>query len=301
MTLGCLSIMCKHKIKNRKDAREFLVRNHPDKNSDFPKDEFTSVLSCYKDKNFCYTKGKTKTPKYKASSIKATKKARDKMFTCMRKTANFSSIYGIYKFDDAAFNKKVLNEEMVKTSPKMIQLLNNIKLIDAEDQRNHGKKFKHFIFSDVKEGGYGAKIIASALAANGFNHVIKARKKSKKLLQLYWWCVCVCTRPPKLAQYSWAWRQSLQQHMSRSRGTAALSLNTMLALPQPQDTVTIVVNVSQVILMNRFSFMTVRPPSQIEGNSRRQLYDRTVSLDVAVCARLRNAGNRLAICTAAGK
>jgi hypothetical protein len=48
------------------------------------------------------------------------------------------------------------------------------------------KKFKHFIFSDVKEGGYGAKIIASVFTANGFNNVIKARKIPKQAkLKLY--------------------------------------------------------------------------------------------------------------------
>ena len=37
MNVGCQSIMCKYNIQNREDAKEFLIRNHPDKNSDFPK------------------------------------------------------------------------------------------------------------------------------------------------------------------------------------------------------------------------------------------------------------------------
>ena len=186
MTPGCLSIMCKHKIKNREDARQFILKNHPDKNSDFPQDELKTILACYKEKNFCYQKGETKTPKRKASSIKATKKAREKMFTCMRKTANFGKINIAHKFDRPGFSEDILNKDMIEASPKIVQLLNNIKKIDAEDQRNHGKKFKHFIFSDIKEGGYGAKIISSVLMANGFNNVVKARKVSKsKQLQLY--------------------------------------------------------------------------------------------------------------------
>ena len=79
MNVGCQSIMCKHKIQNREEAKKFLLRNHPDKNSDFPEEEFKTILACYKEKNFCYQKGETKTPNRKASSIKATKKARDKM------------------------------------------------------------------------------------------------------------------------------------------------------------------------------------------------------------------------------
>ena len=44
--------------------------------------------------------------------------------------------------------------------------------------KQHGHKFKHFIFSDVKNLGYGAKIIASGLVANGFTHCF-SKEKSK--------------------------------------------------------------------------------------------------------------------------
>ena len=103
----------------------------------------------------------------------------------MRKTANFSKIVGYHKFDKSIYDPNKLNLDLVEASPKMMQLLNNIKELDAQDEKNHNKKFKHFIFSDVKEGGYGAKIIASAFQANGYNNIIKAKKGQKQKLKLY--------------------------------------------------------------------------------------------------------------------
>jgi hypothetical protein len=170
--------MCKHNINNKEDAKRFLLKNHPDKNKDFPEDEFKTILACYIDKKFCYVKG--------SKGVLSTKKTREKMYTCMRKTANFGKIKTTHKFDKPDFSGTELNEDMLEASPKIVQLLNNIKKIDAEDQINHGKKFKHFIFSDIKEGGYGAKIISSVLMVNGYNNVVKARKVPKsKALQLY--------------------------------------------------------------------------------------------------------------------
>jgi hypothetical protein len=181
----CEAIMCKHNINDREDAKKFLLKNHPDKNSDFPKDEFKTILGCYKNKYFCYEKNKEKAQS-NAKSTRFTKKDRQKMYTCMRKTANFGKIKTTHKFDKPDFSAVELNKDILDASPKIVQLLNNIKKLDAEDQSNHGKKFKHFIFSDIKEGGYGAKIIASVLTANGYNNIVKARKDPKyKDLQLY--------------------------------------------------------------------------------------------------------------------
>ena len=55
-------------------------------------------------------------------------------------------------------------------SPKLTTMLDKIKELDTKDMNREGKLFKHFIFSDVKEGGYGSKIIASALSANGYHN-----------------------------------------------------------------------------------------------------------------------------------
>jgi superfamily II DNA or RNA helicase len=58
-------------------------------------------------------------------------------------------------------------QDMEKYSPKMKALLKNIQELDEQDMAKTGRTYKHFIFSDVKAGGYGAKIIASALVASG--------------------------------------------------------------------------------------------------------------------------------------
>tara|TARA_Y100000768_G_scaffold385554_1_gene371900 strand:- start:1601 stop:4666 length:3066 start_codon:yes stop_codon:yes gene_type:complete len=181
--------MCKYNLNSSQDAKKFLLKNHPDKtNDEIP--EITKIIECYKDNIFCKntTKNTSKnTTKNKENlSNKGITKKRGHIFRCMRKKANFSKINMLHKFDNLNFNHEKFNSDLNDASPKLIQLLNNIKNLDKLDKKNYGHTFKHFIFSDVKEGGYGAKIIASALIANGYNNIIKARKISKqKNLKLY--------------------------------------------------------------------------------------------------------------------
>lgn len=88
---------------------------------------------------------------------------------CLRRVANWSSLEKEHKFDKESFNPKKMLEDMPLASPKLHALLNNIKELDEQDMRMHGKNFKHFIFSEVKAGGYGGRVIAGALIASGFN------------------------------------------------------------------------------------------------------------------------------------
>jgi superfamily II DNA or RNA helicase len=176
--MSCEKIMCKYKLHDKSLIRDWLKKNHPDKGSSIDRDEFIKVLECYKNNVTCTAK---KATNEKTSNTKNTRKKRAKIFTCMRKTANFSKISNYHKFDKAAYDPKKLNEELLEASPKMVQLLNNIRELDAQDVKYHGKKFKHFIFSDVKEGGYGAKIIASAFQANGYNNILKSKKVSNQI------------------------------------------------------------------------------------------------------------------------
>ena len=191
--MSCKKLMCKYKLNDKSITRKWLKINHPDKGGTINSDDFNKILECYQSNEFCnsssqtkkqtnnQTNNKTKYPKYK-STFRA---ARARIFSCMRKTANFSKIVGYHKFDKSIYDPNKLNIDLVEASPKMMQLLNNIKELDAQDEVNHGRKFKHFIFSDVKEGGYGAKIIASAFQANGYNNIIKAKKGKKQKLILY--------------------------------------------------------------------------------------------------------------------
>jgi superfamily II DNA or RNA helicase len=88
--------------------------------------------------------------------------------SCLRKTANWSTLQKEHKFEKQTFDAKVFLEDLPIASPKLALLLNKIKELDENDMKTHGKLFKHFIFSEVKAGGYGAKIIASGLIASGF-------------------------------------------------------------------------------------------------------------------------------------
>ena len=195
--MSCKKLMCKYNfdgksLSDKSITRKWLKINHPDKGGTINSDDFNKILECYQNNEFCnlapptnnekHQKNKsTKYPKYK-STFRAT---RARIFSCMRKTANFSKIVGYHKFDKSIYDPNKLNLDLAEASPKMMQLLNNIKELDAQDEINHNKKFKHFIFSDVKEGGYGAKIIASAFQANGYNNIIKAKKGKKQKLNLY--------------------------------------------------------------------------------------------------------------------
>jgi superfamily II DNA or RNA helicase len=181
--MSCEKIMCKYGLNDKSLIRDWLKKNHPDKGGTIDRDEFIKVLECYKNNVTCTAKkaNKEKSNKEKTGIRKNTRKKRAKIFTCMRKTANFSKISNYHKFDKTAYDPKKLNEELAEASPKMVQLLNNIRELDAQDVKYHGKKFKHFIFSDVKEGGYGAKIIASAFQANGYNNILKSKKVSNQI------------------------------------------------------------------------------------------------------------------------
>jgi hypothetical protein len=196
--MSCKKLMCKYKfdgksLSDKSITRKWLKINHPDKGGTINSDDFNKILECYQNNEFCnlapptnnqtnnQANNQTKYPKYKSTF----KNERSRIFSCMRKTANFSKIVGYHKFDKSIYDPNKLNLDLAEASPKMMQLLNNIKELDAQDEVNHGQKFKHFIFSDVKEGGYGAKIIASAFQANGYNNIIKAKKGKKQKLNLY--------------------------------------------------------------------------------------------------------------------
>jgi len=88
---------------------------------------------------------------------------------CIRKKSNISKTIKEYRFDHPMFDPELLLKDIPTFSPKLDHLLKKIDELDAEDQKTHGKKFKHFIFSDLKMAPYGAKLIASALIAKGLN------------------------------------------------------------------------------------------------------------------------------------
>lgn len=99
---------------------------------------------------------------------------------CVRKKSNWIKTSNKYKFDKDEFDKDVFLNDIEKNSPKLNALLENIKKLDSEDEKKYGKKFKHFIFSDLKSGTYGAKMIASALLAIDMNMAYFAPERGAK-------------------------------------------------------------------------------------------------------------------------
>ena len=88
---------------------------------------------------------------------------------CIRKRSNWSIVRNEFKFDHPDFHSEMFLKDMPTFSPKLVALLKKIEKLDERDQKKYGKTFKHFIFSDIKSGGQGAKMIAAGLAASGWN------------------------------------------------------------------------------------------------------------------------------------
>jgi len=99
----------------------------------------------------------------------------DPKAACVRQVSNWPKVRPEHKFDKASFDPAKMTQDIEAYSPKLQALLENIERLDAQDRAQHGKVFKHLIFSDVKMSGYGAKIIAAGLAARRFHHAYDER------------------------------------------------------------------------------------------------------------------------------
>jgi hypothetical protein len=95
---------------------------------------------------------------------------------CIREVSNWASLELTDRFDKPKFNPERLLEKLPIYSPKLYVMLNKIYELDVNDYKREKKLYKHFIFSDIKKG-YGAKIIASAFIAAGYN-IALAKKGS---------------------------------------------------------------------------------------------------------------------------
>ena len=93
----------------------------------------------------------------------------DSKAVCVRKVANWSTILPEHRFDRVSFNPKTILEDMPASSPKMVSLFQNIKQLDEQDLRRDKVLYKHVIYSDVNQMGYGAKILASAFIAKDYS------------------------------------------------------------------------------------------------------------------------------------
>ena len=100
--------------------------------------------------------------------------------TCVQKLGNFGSSNTRFLFDHK--NHEPLTRENLKViSPKLLKIVDEIEIQDAQDMHKYGKTFKHFIFSSVKSGTGGAKIVATALMdVLGMKMGYSAERKDKK-------------------------------------------------------------------------------------------------------------------------
>lgn len=87
---------------------------------------------------------------------------------CIRNKGNWAVSSNTFKFDNPAFDPEELKAVMRNRSPKMAKLFSKIRELDAADMARDGHYYKHFIFSDIKNGLFGAKLLASAFIAEGY-------------------------------------------------------------------------------------------------------------------------------------
>ena len=103
---------------------------------------------------------------------------------CLRRTANWTVLEKEHKFEKDTFDVTKFKTDLPIASPKLYELLEKIQELDKQDLVSEGKRFKHFIFSDVKQGGYGAKVVSSGLIAYGMNLCYNPKVQMKSETEL---------------------------------------------------------------------------------------------------------------------
>jgi len=92
--------------------------------------------------------------------------------TCIRRVANTARLPRTGIVDSAGFSVGSLSAEM---SGKYSALVKRIKNLDGVDMRDYGRKFKHFIFTDLRESAFGGKAIAAFLIRGGFEFSLDSK------------------------------------------------------------------------------------------------------------------------------
>jgi hypothetical protein len=163
------TILCDLGLESRADYKKWALRNHPDKGGDTEVFKNVSmaanaVLPDSESRLKCSTKPQHSPPRTEKMVV-SPKKAQ-----CTRNIENWSKIQRHQRFDKPQFDPVLMREEIPIQSPKISALIRNIRELDTVDMETEGRRYKHFIFSDIKSGGHGAKIVTSALIAHGFTH-----------------------------------------------------------------------------------------------------------------------------------
>lgn len=203
----CNDLMCQLGLSSKKDADAYLLEDKSRSSR--------NVAKCIKDKAYCTRRSPSSMPNSKINMTRknansgqksslnrvfkrvyqaslrrdeapegtapapapvAAYKPSARQLECVRQVSNWSKITPSNRFNKSRFDAKATDKLIPIASPKLEAMLQNIAALDAEDMVVHGKKFKHFIFSDLKMLGYGAKIISAAFIARGMRPVIKFEK-----------------------------------------------------------------------------------------------------------------------------
>lgn len=91
--------------------------------------------------------------------------------TCIRKKVNFLFQDKNHKIDKDNFDIKSFESNLNITSPKALELLKNIEILDKNDMKNYNKKFKHIIYTDLRDSSAGSKMIAASMMTKKFKNV----------------------------------------------------------------------------------------------------------------------------------
>jgi len=106
---------------------------------------------------------------------------------CLKKRSNWSKVKKEHNLVDFGSDPSIILGDIETHSPKLNVLLKKIESLDESDMKEHGTKFKHLIFTDLKSNSYGVKLIASALIATGMTlgytaePIASGKKKFKKI------------------------------------------------------------------------------------------------------------------------
>ena len=91
---------------------------------------------------------------------------------CIRKISNFTGVKSFNMIDKKDFDADITKLYIENgASPKLQKLFEKIDELDESDMKNHGKLFKHIVFTDVNVSQYGAKLIAGAFVTKGMNMI----------------------------------------------------------------------------------------------------------------------------------
>lgn len=102
---------------------------------------------------------------------------------CIRTVSNFSKQSSFDKIDKASFDLNKFTKNLSLTSPKVVELIKTINLLDEADLKNNNTLYKHVIYTDIKKSSAGSKMLAAALLSDDFKNVYDNKLKISKTLE----------------------------------------------------------------------------------------------------------------------